>query len=149
VVLFEVIAEHYRRAEVDLAKPAGPQPAENMAVLLVARVHRGTVESLQYARLLRPDHLFAMHMSMDGTDGSAVRNAWDSQNFGMPLMIQPSSHRDLKGSVFQYIEQIERRHPHAMVNMVVMVPLLAESARRLHRPQSVGTPSLVDTSSLE
>jgi hypothetical protein len=64
-------------------------------------------------------------------------------------MIQPSSHRDLKGSVFQYIEQIERRHPHAMVNMVVMVPLLAESARRLHRPQSVGTPSLVDTSSLE
>jgi hypothetical protein len=30
-----------------------------------------------------------------------------------------------------------------------MVPLLAESARRLHRPQSVGTPSLVDTSSLE
>jgi amino acid transporter len=175
VVLFKVIAEHYRRAEVDLASPAGSPPAENIVVLLVGRVHRGTVESLQYARLLRPDHMYAMHVSMDGSGGSAVRDAWDAENLGVPLVIQPSPYRDLNGPVFRYIDQIERRHPDAMVTVVmpdyveahvfdnllhnqstlalttrlrerpntvvVMVPLLAERARRLHEPQSAHTAS--------
>ena len=34
VVLFKVFAEHYHRAEVDLASPAGSPPAENIVVLL-------------------------------------------------------------------------------------------------------------------
>jgi amino acid transporter len=183
VVLFKVIAEHYRRAEVDLASPAGTPQAENIVVLLVGRVHRGTVESLQYARLLRPDHMYAMHVSTDGSGGSAVRDAWDTQGLRVPLVIQPSPYRDLNGPVFRYIDQIERRHPDAMVTVVipdyveahvfdnllhnqstlalttrlrerpntvvVMVPLLAERARRLHEPQPVHTASLVDTRSPE
>jgi amino acid transporter len=119
VVLFKIIAEHYRRAEADLATPARSLATSNTVVLLVGRVHRGSAEALAYARLLRPDHLHVLHVSMDGTGGSAVRDAWDATRSGIPLEVQPSPYRDLNGPVFRYLDRLDRLHGDGVITVVI------------------------------
>ncbi|MDH4147748.1 MAG: DNA-binding protein, partial [Acidimicrobiia bacterium] len=78
-----------------------------------------TEEALAYIRVLRPDHLHAVHVSLDGSGGARVRDAWDARRFGFPLELVPSPYRDLTGPVLRYLDQIDRADPDDVITVII------------------------------
>jgi hypothetical protein len=100
ITLFKAIHRHYagvgRALRVDV-DDVPPPPARHTFVVLVGRVHRGTIEALQYAQSLRPDHMTALHIADEDVDHQRVRDDWARFGFTVPIEIIDSPYRELAG----------------------------------------------------
>ena len=121
VVFFRTVHEHYRRVGEDLRPRAGYAPvlSGNSVVLLVGGVHRGTLDALAYARTLKPDHLHAVHVSMDNESAERVRAEWDKRRPKFPLEVIPSPYRELAGPLIAHLDRIAGRDHDDVTTVVI------------------------------
>ncbi|HMS46512.1 APC family permease [Candidatus Neomicrothrix sp.] len=121
VLGFRMVSEHYRRVGEDLRPPVGYRPdvGGNSVVLLVGGVHRGTLDALAYARSLKPDHLHAVHVSVDPVATERVRREWDKRRPGFPLEVIPSPYRELTAPLLNHIEKIESRDHNGVTTVII------------------------------
>jgi amino acid transporter len=122
VLLFWSIKRHYDRVDRVLACPPGtplPQIVHTVIVLVGERIHSGVLESLAYAKSLRPHYLHALHVSFDASDAERMTEIWGSYNFDIPLDIVSSPYRALTRPVLEYVEELDRRWEHDVVTVVV------------------------------
>ena len=120
--LFVVIKRHYTGVEAKLeVSPEQVRPARmnHSVVVLVGRVHWGTVKALQYARSLRPNHLAALYVSEDDDAGAEIHRQWESFRFDVPLEIIHSPYRDLTGAVETYLDELDRRWDDDTITVVI------------------------------
>jgi amino acid transporter len=122
IALFVSIKRHYTRIEAILAVEPGPVRPRSMnhtVVVLVGRVHRGTIEALEYARSLRPNHLTAVHVSAQDGDVAAIERDWGAFKFDIPLEIVPSPYRELTPAVERYLDDLDERWQGDTITIVI------------------------------
>lgn len=122
IALFIAIKRHYTRVERLLAVTPGPvkrRSINHTVVVLVGRVHRGTIEALEYARSLRPNHLTAVHVSGQDGDVAAIERDWAAFKFDIPLEIVPSPYRDLTPAVERYLDDLDERWQGDTITIVI------------------------------
>ncbi|HET9443897.1 MAG TPA: APC family permease [Acidimicrobiales bacterium] len=122
IAVFVAIRRHYARVERILAiTPAEvrPQTANQTVVVLVARVHRGVVKAIHYARSLRPNHLTALYVAFDDDDREAMEHQWAQFGFDVPLEVMSSPYRDLSDVVFHYLDELDDRWHDDTVTVVI------------------------------
>lgn len=120
--LFLAIKRHYGRIDGELRvtpEEVRPGSMNHTVVVLVGRVHRGTVKALQYARSLRPNHLAAVYVSEDDDDREQIEEQWEHFRFDVPLEIVHSPYRDLTGAVETYLDELDQRWADDTITVVI------------------------------
>ncbi|MDQ3979106.1 MAG: amino acid permease, partial [Actinomycetota bacterium] len=96
-----------------------PEPLNHTIVVLVAGVHRGVVQALQYARSLRPHHLAAVYVAFEDGDQEAIEKQWNEFSFDVPLEILHSPYRELVDVVMQYLDELDGRWDNDKITVVI------------------------------
>jgi amino acid transporter len=154
VSLFLAIKRHYQRLAVALAVGPGDRRAatpNHTVVVLVARIHKGVLTALAYAKSLQPQHLTAVHVADDDADVEAIEADWDRLGVDVPLEIIASPYRELSRPVLAYLDDLDRRWTNDLITVVIPEfvvrrwwehllhnqDALVLKARLLHRPNTV------------
>ncbi len=119
---FFAIHHHYKNLARNLSLENYVSPGsikQHRVVILVSGVHRGTIEALNYARLLS-GNISAVHVSLDPADSEKVRAKWDAWSDGIPLVMLDSPYRLLIEPVLEYLEDLlAQRQPNEIITVVV------------------------------
>ncbi len=121
VWLFLKIKQHYRSVSKQLSLE-GYRPTQgvrNHVLVLVPDIHRGVIPALQLARSMSSEAR-AVHISIDPSRESRVRQRWTLYSRGLPLTVLPSPYRSLTEPIITYVSQLRTRDPQSMV--VVIIP---------------------------
>jgi amino acid transporter len=122
VFIFLQIHRHYtslaRQLSLeDFAPPT--MPRRHRVIVPIGGVHRGTLEALEYARLLSDD-VTAIHVSTDPAESERVRQKWEMWGNSTRLVIVESPYRLLIEPLVSYINDIlALRQPGERVTVVV------------------------------
>jgi hypothetical protein len=118
--IFRRIHEHYTVMAKQLSLQ-GFEPKkvkEQIALVPVSGIHRGVVTALQYAKSLAP-HVEAIYVDLDVEATEALRTNWAAWSSGTDLVILDSPYRSVLGPLLEYIEGLERKHPDALITVVL------------------------------
>jgi amino acid transporter len=122
VLVFWSIKRHYRNVDAALECPPGtpmPEIVHTVVVLVGERIHSGVLESLAYAKSLRPHYLHALHVSFDSAQAERMQERWAMYGFDVTLDIVLSPYRELTRPVLQFVETLDERWSHDVVTVVV------------------------------
>ncbi|MGH2547629.1 MAG: DNA-binding protein, partial [Actinomycetota bacterium] len=130
-----------------------PGPHAQTVVVLFDRVHRGVLEALSYASLLKPDRLVAVAVVTDEDGVGQVRSQWRQHHLEGELKAIRSPSGELIRPVLGYLDQLQRLDPDGTITVIIpeLVPTrwwgqllhsqstLVLKARLLFRPGTVVT----------
>jgi amino acid transporter len=122
VLLFMSIRRHYDNLETALAitpEEVRPRALVHAVVVLVGRIHRGTVSAIEYARSLRPDHLTALYVAYEDEERERMEDQWREFRFDVPLEIITSPYRELPPAVERYLDEINERWHTDTVTVII------------------------------
>jgi hypothetical protein len=112
VLLFIAIHRHYADVGVALHLPDDwkpPQAGRHTVVVLVGGVHRGSLQALAYARMLRPDRLYAVHIADSDEKAEYIQEAWRKADTGYPLHVVVDPYRQLQQPLLEFIDDVDGR----------------------------------------
>jgi len=108
------VHREYRDEDRDLAIPEDAQvpPARHDArvVIAVDGINRAVVRAVNLGRTLGED-LRAVYLTDDAEDGEALRERWERQLPGVPLVIVETPYRAVVGPFVAYLDVLERAWP--------------------------------------
>lgn len=121
VLFFKSIHRHYKRVQKSIAVPEDykPQRMNHTVMVLVGRMHRGTLQALEYARSLAPNHLVAITVVSDEEERERVVAQWERFNMDMPLEIVYSPYRELLRPIIDAVEELDSRYDNDIVTVVI------------------------------
>jgi amino acid transporter len=123
IVVFRAIRAHYDHlAEALAVGPADlrPIPVNHTVVVLVARVHKGVLKALAYAKSLHPQHLVAVYVAdNDDTEAAAIQGEWERLGLDVPLEIVASPYWELAGPVLAYLDELDRRWDNDTITVIL------------------------------
>jgi len=121
VMLFKSVHRHYKRVQKAISVPVDykPQRMNHTVMVLVGRMHRGTLQALEYARSLAPNYLVAITVVSDEEEKDRMLEQWESFNLGIPLEIVYSPYRELMGPILQAVEDLDARWDNDIVTVVI------------------------------
>ena len=122
IVVFRAIHGHYQRVEAELSvtpEEVRPRAQRHKVVVLVGRVHRGTVAAIEYAKSIRPDHLTALYIAYEDADHTAMVDEWNEFGFDVPLEIAESPYRELPPAVERFLDELDDRWPAETTTVVI------------------------------
>ena len=137
ITLFRSIRRHYAYVEGRLAVRPGqfkPRSLDHTVVVLVGRIHKGTLLALDYARSLRPNHLVALVVAFDDEDQERIEHHWQEFGFDIPLEVVGSPYRELVSPVEEYLDELDERWDSDAITVVIpeFVMGLRSVANALH-----------------
>ncbi len=122
VAIFFSIHHHYKNLAKKLSLDhfkTTPRVNRHRVIVLIAGVHRGTLEALNYARAFGPD-ITAVHVSIDHKESQKVREKWELYGDNTRLVVLESPYRLLVEPVLDYIQELlKTRQPHELLTIVV------------------------------
>ncbi len=101
-----------------LITEAPEKPSGHIALLLVPRVHRGTVAALEYARQMKGD-CQAVHVTINEKALPDLQRKWEQYGEDVPLVVLPSPYRSLIQPVLDYVDQIRSDRPGVLITVIV------------------------------
>jgi amino acid transporter len=122
VVLFKAIRRHYDRVSRAIRVEPGaklPVVRHTVAVLVGPEVHRGVVQAIAYAKSLRPEHLFAVSVTLDEQQEAYLRRRWDDFGFDVPLETIGSPYREITRPVLQWLDDLDARWDYDVITVVI------------------------------
>jgi len=122
IVLFVAISRHYHRVQAALVATPGqarPRVMNHTVVVLVGRVHKGTIKAIEYARSLHPRHLAAVHVLDEELGADDIEREWAAFGFDIPLEVVPSPYRELTPAVVRYLDELDERWGDDTVTIVI------------------------------
>ena len=137
IALFRSIRRHYALIERKLAVRPGqfkPRSLDHTVVVLVGRIHKGTLLALDYARSLRPNHLVALFVAFEDEHHERIEQDWADFGFDIPLEVVGSPYRELVSPVEEYLDELDDRWDSDAVTVVIpeFVMGLRSLANALH-----------------
>jgi amino acid transporter len=122
VFSFFRIHQHYKSLAKQLSlsefRPISPS-RRHRVILTVGGVHQGTLQALEYARLLSDD-VTAVHVSTDEAQTEKIMAKWEEWGEGTRLVIVESPYRLMVEPLLTYIEDIlKHRQPNERLTIVV------------------------------
>ncbi len=118
---FRFIHRHYARVQKAIAVPKDykPQRMNHTVMVLVGRMHRGTLQALEYARSLAPNHLVAITVVSDEEERERVVTQWESFHMDMPLEVVYSPYRELMRPILDAVEDLDARYDNDIVTVII------------------------------
>ncbi len=128
VSLFQAIHRHYQsvaeQVSIQDMAPRGyiPRPkaavVTHPAVVIVGQLHKGTVDSLDYARSIA-DEIVAIHVDIGTTDREKLLQQWQELESDIPLVILDSPYRSLISPICKFVSDYEAHHPGVLSTIIV------------------------------
>jgi hypothetical protein len=120
VYVFSKIHSHYIELgnQLRLTPEDKFTPISNIVLVLTPSLHRGVLPALEYAKGLSPD-VRAIHVETDPIDTNLLEQRWERWGGGLPLVILESQYRTLIGPLLEYLEEVKREKPNAVVTVVI------------------------------
>ncbi len=110
VLGFLQIHHHYERvaSRLSLEGAGRPRIGKNPVVVLVAGIHKGVVEALEYAKSISPN-VTALTVDLDPTQTTKLRLKWAEWAPDVPLVVLESPYRSVLRPLLDYIDRMERQ----------------------------------------
>jgi amino acid transporter len=104
------VRHHYEyvASRLSLAGAARPRIGKNPVVVLVAGIHKGVVEALEYAKSISPN-VTALTVDLDPTQTSKLRLKWAEWAPDVPLVVLESPYRSILQPLLEYINRMEKQ----------------------------------------
>jgi hypothetical protein len=104
------VRHHYEEVarRLSLVGAARPRIGKNPVVVLVAGIHKGVVEALEYARSISPN-VTALTVDLDPTQTTKLRLRWAEWAPDVPLVVLESPYRSILQPLLEYIDRMERQ----------------------------------------
>jgi amino acid transporter len=104
------VERHYEhvRSRLSLVGAARPRIGKNPVVVLVAGIHKGVVEALEYAKSISPN-VTALTVDLDPTKTSLLRRQWAEWAPDVPLVVLESPYRSVLQPLLEYIDRMEKQ----------------------------------------
>jgi amino acid transporter len=120
VLGFQAIHRHYQKLaqQLSLAGARRPRIGKNPVVVLVAGLHRGTVEALEYARSISPN-VTALTVDLDSTQTTKLRMKWAEWEPEIPLVVLESPYRSILRPLLEYIDRMEKQGEGRYLTVVI------------------------------
>jgi hypothetical protein len=120
MLTFHKIHQHYASLarQLSLQGFEPPKPKERIVLVPVSGIHRGVVTALQYAKSISPQ-VEALYVDLDVEATEALRQKWPQWAGGTELVILDSPYRSVLRPLLEYIDSVERRHPDALITVVL------------------------------
>lgn len=97
-----------------------PLTLKHNVVVLVSRVHVGTVRAIEYAKSLADgDPIRAIHVATDPDEAKAVEKEWEKYGFNIPLEVLASPYRDITGPLIARLKEIDREDENDIITVVI------------------------------
>jgi amino acid transporter len=90
----------------------------NTVVVLVSGVHRSSLQAIEYARRLRPDHLVCA-TAADEEQADRLREDWARFGIDQELDVIDSPYRAVTRPLLDYLDELELRWPDCGITVVV------------------------------
>ncbi|MEJ5171613.1 MAG: amino acid permease, partial [Fimbriimonadales bacterium] len=118
--LFAKIRKYYDflQREFEVSPEDRIEPVRTTALLLVPRLHKGTLKAIAYSQSLTED-CRALHVTLDPESAESIKREWNRLRVNMPLVILESPYRSLIEPVLEYIDQAIEDDPEAMITVIV------------------------------
>ena len=97
-------------------RPLIPDRVET--VVFLAKVHRGTLQALRYARALRAHNTRGVYFSIEHENVDEIQREWFEQRVSLELDIVEAPFRDLATPVLDEVRRITA-HPGAVASVVL------------------------------
>ena len=119
--LFKSVHRHYKHVQSSIAVPSDykPQRMNHTVMVLVGRMHRGTLQAIEYASSLTPDHLVAITVVSDEEEREKVLAQWNSFKMDIPIEIIYSPYRELLRPILSAVEDLDKRYDNDIVTVVI------------------------------
>ena len=104
------VERHYKEVakRLSLEGAARPRIGKNPVVVLVAGIHKGVVEALEYAKSISPN-VTALSVDLDPTKTARLRLQWAEWAPDVPLVVLDSPFRSILGPLLEYIDRMEKQ----------------------------------------
>jgi len=104
------VRRHYSKVAhaLSLTGAARPRIGKNPVVVLVAGIHKGVVEALEYAKSISPN-VTALTVDLDPTQTTKLRLKWAEWAPDVPLVVLESPYRSILQPLLEYIDRMERQ----------------------------------------
>jgi amino acid transporter len=104
------VRRHYEEVarRLSLVGAARPRIGKNPVVVLVAGLHKGVVEALEYAKAISPN-VTALTVDLDPTQTTKLRLRWAEWAPDVPLVVLESPYRSILRPLLEYIDRMERQ----------------------------------------
>jgi len=121
VLLFKGIKRHYTAVADSLSvDPGFKPPIKRLTVVVLAeQVDAGVLDALAYGTSIAPDHFVAATVVDDEARAQRMEKDWSEHGIRVPLEIIHSARGEFTGSVLTYIDDVQRRWPNALVNVII------------------------------
>jgi amino acid transporter len=116
------IRRHYDRVRQELAPGDEDMvlPSRIHAIVLVSKIHKPTLQAVNFARATRPSTLEAVTVQVDPEDSAALQTEWERRGIPVPLKVLDSPYREVTSSVVDYVKRVRRESPRDVV--IVYIP---------------------------
>lgn len=120
VLVLRHIRDHYNQvaAKLSLEGARRPRIGKNPVVVLVAGLHKGVVEALEYARSISPN-VTALTVDLDSTQTTKLRLKWAEWAPDVPLVVLDSPYRSIIRPLLDYIDRMERQGEGRYLTVVI------------------------------
>jgi len=114
------IHRHYAEVaqKLSLAGARRPRMGKNPVVVLVAGLHKGVVEAVEYARSISPN-VTALTVDLDPTQTTKLRMKWAEWAPDIPLVVLDSPYRSILRPLLEYIDRMERQGEGRYLTVVI------------------------------
>ena len=121
VFMFRNINRHYETMHHQLAVPSKeyhPQALDHTVLVLVASLNKGVLPALEYAKSISK-RVEAVHVELNPEATIQLQKDWEDWGSGIPLTVLKSPFRSLSGPLLKYIDEVDKRHEHDIVTIII------------------------------
>lgn len=107
------------KEEIDPDIEEAHETARNYVVVLVAGVHKGTLQAIRYGESLRPTDIRAVSFGLDPAGSEKLGNDWIREGLPLPLEIEDAPFREVGSSLTRYVQQFRADGRSRIVTVVI------------------------------
>ncbi len=121
VVVFRRIHRHYTKMDLRLRAAPGEKVRRrtNTVVVLVAKVTKGSLTAIAYARSLNPDRVVAVSVVSNPEEQERITQQWEDHQIPIELHTLYSPYRELSRPILRYVDELDNQHDDDFVTVVV------------------------------
>ncbi len=124
------------KEDIEPQRDQAREPARNYVVVLVAGVHNGTLEAIEYAETLRPTDLRAVTFGLDAEVAETLGDKWLQRGIPLPLEIEDSPFREIGASLSNYVRQFRPDGVERVVTVVIPEFIVTKQRHQLLHGQT-------------
>jgi membrane family protein len=121
-MLMLAISNHYRAVADELKLTSESDralPSRVRAVVLVQQVNLPVAKAIAYAKASRATSLVAVTIAIDDEETREVMEAWQREDFGIPLRMLASPYREITQPFLRYVADLRTENPRDVVAVYI------------------------------